>query len=113
LFSNWDELNGHYRRYDRAAVKKLAAAAGGELVRLAYFFHALWLPAWLLLRLKGRRGERFNPPRGCLASALHRALAWGFRAEYRLLPRALPGTSLIFVYSSPPAEKIINEKMRP
>jgi SAM-dependent methyltransferase len=105
LFSNWDELNGHYRRYDRATVRKLVMDAGGDLTQLVHFFHALWLPARLMLLLKSGRASKINPPHGWLAIGLHRALAWCFRLEYQLMPGAVAGTSLIFDISFPPLEQ--------
>jgi SAM-dependent methyltransferase len=105
LFSNWDELNRHFRRYDRPTVRQLVAEAGGELVRLAYFCHALWLPARLTLMFNGKRASQINPPRGRLAIGLHRALAWCLCAEHRLLPGVVAGTSLIFEINFPAREQ--------
>ncbi len=105
LFSNWDELNGHYRRYDRNSVKKLVMDAGGCPRKITYFFHSLWLPARLSLLLKGGRAAKINPPHRRIAISLHHMLGLFFYAEYFLFPDLLPGTSLIFDICFPTSEK--------
>ncbi|MDR1788794.1 MAG: methyltransferase domain-containing protein [Opitutaceae bacterium] len=102
LWSNWDELNGHFLRHDFNSVQALADAAGGTLLRRSHFFHALWLPARLLLLAGRKRSERITPPRGRAALLAHRLLAFLFWCEHRLLPGKLPGSSLLFVLSLRP-----------
>ncbi len=49
LWSEFDELSGHYRRYDRRSLRAVLAAAGLETVSLRYTF------AWTVLPLFLRR----------------------------------------------------------
>lgn len=53
LWTRHDDLNHHYRRYDRAALANVLERSGWEPVEMTYFFH--WLaPLKLLVRLKER-----------------------------------------------------------
>jgi hypothetical protein len=91
LFSNYDRYYGHFRRYSRAA---LESAVGSERVRVlasGYFFHSLYLPAWLLAR-RGSRPLGIDAPGGG-AAWLHQALGALLYAESRWLPAAWPGSS--------------------
>ena len=92
LWSNFDEFNGHFRRYSRQDAAELIPA-GVELLHAGYFFHSLWLPARLLTMLGRDRSTSFCAP--CKFRApLHGLLASLFDLEQRLLPCWLPGSSL-------------------
>lgn len=59
LWTRHDELNHHFRRYDRFSLSAELSGAGWELEESKYFFH--WLaPLKLLVRLKERIVKR-NP----------------------------------------------------
>lgn len=94
LWSNYDEYFGHFRRYTRPMLARLARDLGWRAARMSYFFHSLYLPAWLLAHVKGSRSTRLKAP-GRLARAFHKLIALGMLAEYYFLPGRLPGTSLI------------------
>jgi SAM-dependent methyltransferase len=91
LWSVWDEHYGHYRRYDRASLEADLRRGGFEPLSTGYFFHSLYAVMYLLRR---RRSDTVGSPRWSLP---HRLMSLAFRAEYALLPAALPGTSLIAV----------------
>ncbi|MBI1778623.1 MAG: methyltransferase domain-containing protein [Proteobacteria bacterium] len=94
LWSNYDEHYGHYRRYDMRSLRAFIRDADLRLERAAYLFHALY-PAMLLNRLTRRaRTVVIEPPRH---ERVHRLLAVLFAWEARLLPAALPGTSILAV----------------
>lgn len=60
LWSDWDEMLGHYRRYTKRMMRELAADLPFDLVEQGYLFPEL-IPAGLLRRLRMRRGEGGNP----------------------------------------------------
>jgi hypothetical protein len=94
LWSAWDDYYGHYRRYDRRMLTQQLTAAGYAVDRMQYFFHGLYLPAWIAARLRRARKVEIAPPTGGFA---HRLLAWIFRWEARLVPGGIPGSSIIAV----------------
>lgn len=91
LWSNYDEHFGHFRRYDRALLADELAQAGYRLVRGRYVFQSLYWVMLALNRLKPRAVSYQAPGR----PGLHRLIAAAFALEARLLPGALPGSSLI------------------
>lgn len=95
LFSNYDAFNGHYRRYDLPVLEVHMAGAGFRIVRASYFFHALYPAARALLMLSKARKEGFTVPAKGLPSTLHRLLSTLFLWEYKILPSAWPGSSII------------------
>jgi SAM-dependent methyltransferase len=61
LYSDFDRLVGHYRRYTRASLKSVVERGGFETVR-AIYFDAPGVPAWLLMcRLLGRTEFQAGP----------------------------------------------------
>ncbi|MCL2413815.1 MAG: class I SAM-dependent methyltransferase [Bacteroidales bacterium] len=96
LFSNYDEFNGHYRRYDWHMLRSLAAETNIRVIYQSYFFHALYLPARLILWLFGKRKLYMTAPSG-IAKWIHTAIAWFMYFDALLLPKKLGGTSLIAV----------------
>jgi len=94
LWSVWDDRYGHYRRYDRPSLCAELGCAGLQLTLVRYFFHALYGAMYLT---RQKRSEKIEAPQSCLP---HRLIGACFRAEYKLLPSWLPGTSLIAVASA-------------
>ena len=98
LWSFRDEDAGHRRRYTRASLHAVLAAAGFEVVRLSYFFAAL-LPAMILTRALGRRmhkvrdAEEIRP--GMLNNLLYAIAAADVEVSRRV--RLPIGTSLLAV----------------
>ena len=94
LWTNYDEFNGHFRRYRPEMLRELADQLGWSLIRQRYFFRALY-PAMRVVSMTGRaRSTRITPPRG-IARLAHRALARGLVLERDLPLRGLPGSSII------------------
>lgn len=97
IWSNYDEHYGHFRRYSRRTLHDVATRIGCELEHARYLFHALW-PIIALTRLTaGRRAVALSPPAPGMHWA-HRFLAAGFLLEARLIPGAIPGSSLICTF---------------
>jgi hypothetical protein len=58
LWSDEDELAGHFRRYTLGSLRAVAEAAGLKVAYLSYFFRPLPLPILLLRSLPFRFGYR-------------------------------------------------------
>jgi SAM-dependent methyltransferase len=105
LWRSHDELYGHHRRYTRAALRRLLAAAGFAVERCEYIKCAYFLP--LLVRAKLDRARNGGTPGGddffelpaWLNGLLRTQIVW----EHRLrLNRLLPfGVSLLAVARRP------------
>lgn len=95
LFSNYDEFNGHFRRYDLELLNNHVADGNGTVMRASYFFHALYPAAWLQLRLSKKRKLAFPVPSRGPASWLHAMIGRIMFLEHRILPGSWRGTSLI------------------
>src|SRR5690606_19887649 len=48
IFSNYDEFNGHYRRYDKKMLLQEFRNLKYRVTKLTYAFHSLYPPARLL-----------------------------------------------------------------
>jgi SAM-dependent methyltransferase len=92
LWSEWDELLGHYRRYDRPALRADLECAGWEVLELRYLFNALVVPALLRGRLIWTR-EMLETEFPQVSSCMNAMLSRLFLSETRL-PGLPFGTSL-------------------
>lgn len=95
LFSNYDEFNRHYRRYDARTLRAHVDPQEARVWRASYFFHLLYPAAWMQLRLKGARETRYNVPKTGFAKFLHNMLGHFFILDHKVLPAKWKGTSLI------------------
>jgi SAM-dependent methyltransferase len=94
LFSRWDEVSGHRRRYLRQPLGACLEANGWFPLRIRYFFSYCVPPAWIERRLLGRVQE-FEFPR--IRPALNALLTRLGELECRLGDPVPFGTSLIAV----------------
>lgn len=94
LWTTYDEFYGHSRRYDFQALREIGRQINWRPAKISYFFHALYLPLYVLARSRAPRSIQWVAPQGP-KKHLHQFLAWLLMAEYLLLPRTMPGTSLI------------------
>lgn len=94
LWDNFDEYNGHFRRYSRTAMTTLLNLVGLRPQKLEYFFHALYPPALLLKLLNLKRRTKHSSPSHLW---IHSLLAKAFVLERRLLPSSWRGSSLLAV----------------
>jgi SAM-dependent methyltransferase len=95
LWSEWDRHYGHFRRYDLASLRATLNAAGFKPLFAGYFFHGLYLPAFLLRGRKLRSTSVKVPS----LSWFHAIVGMAFQAEEVILPSVLPGTSAIIMAS--------------
>ena len=95
LWSNYDEHFRHFLRYDISRLREVVRDSHLSMNSWSYFFHALYVPAWILKRLGLKRGTAFPAPTGNFW--LHRWLGAcsGWRAG--CCRKVLFGTSLICV----------------
>jgi hypothetical protein len=66
--------------------------AGLGVKDLSHMFRLLYVPAWLVLRLRGKRATRFDASG---ARWMHCLLAAAIEVEYLVLPGCIYGTSAI------------------
>jgi SAM-dependent methyltransferase len=95
LWSNYDRYYGHFRRYTLQSLRRAVSGGRISVLRSGYFFHLLYLPAWLLARSSGREIAIDAPAKA--AAPFHRLLGGLLTLESRWLPAALPGTSAFAV----------------
>ena len=94
LWSNYDDFYGHHKRYTLRMVEDLAGELGWQTAWRSYFFRMPYLAAkFILLRGQPRPLGMQGPRRRW--KWLHGVIAWLSVFEYLLLPRGLPGTSII------------------
>jgi SAM-dependent methyltransferase len=96
IWSNYDEYNGHFRRYTLESLRALAAPFGFKLDEAGYFFHSLYWAARVHGKLGKMRATTLRAPRArLLHGVIGRILDW----EERLIPQTVPGASLYAAYS--------------
>ena len=103
IWSNYDEYWRHFLRYDIRKLRAVARDSHLSIDAWSYFFHALYIPAWILKKLGIKRETAFPAPRSHFW--LHRILGYAFWLESRLLPKWVYGTSLLCV-CTPEARKV-------
>ena len=94
LWSNYDEHYRHFLRYDIRRFRELARNSRLSISAWGYFFHALYVPAWILKRVGLKRPTAFAAPK---SASLHKLLGYAFWLESKLVPKSLYGTSLVCV----------------
>lgn len=94
LWSNYDEFYGHYRRYSPAMLEALSRELNWKLARKSYFFHLVYLPAWITMKLKKDRKIQFEPPQGA-RRLIHSVISYAMICDYYLFPSQLAGTSVV------------------
>lgn len=94
LFSNWDTLWGHYRRYSKKELEDRLQSNGFEVVFASYFWSFLF-PMAVLRKL--RKTEETEFPQ--IKVGINRFLIWASRIELAIsrIFRLPLGTSLIVV----------------
>lgn len=94
LYSRWDELSGHHRRYSRSLLQQHISDGGWSLRRIRYIFAYVAPAVWLQRRVL-RRDQTFEFPE--VPALASRALVTAGRLE-RWLGAPMPfGTSLVAV----------------
>jgi hypothetical protein len=94
LWSNYDTFYGHHRRYSRPMMEDLCEKLGWKIRSMTYCFHSLYVPARILSALKKERSVKINAP-AAESRGIHKLLGGFFVMEKMLLPRWIPGTSIL------------------
>ncbi len=94
IWSNYDEYNGHFRRYGRSSARAMFDRPEFEVLDSGYFFHLLYVPALLMRCLHIRRSIVIAAPKSLAPQSL---LTFYFNTEERLIPSFLPGSSIYLV----------------
>ena len=97
LWSNYDEYNGHYRRYSISDLNKLSSRLNIQIQKVSYFFHGLYLPIGLFCLFDKKRSTHFNPPHG-LNLFINRVLAYCFYLDYIIIHHKVWGTSILCAF---------------
>lgn len=97
LWTRYDALIGHWRRYDLPLLRAHVEAGGLELLEAGYCFHGLYPTLRLMVHSGRSRSERFKAPRGPAWLAFHAAAAAFFRLERRLVPGSVRGSTILAV----------------
>ncbi|MSX02778.1 MAG: methyltransferase domain-containing protein [Actinobacteria bacterium] len=98
LWSKWDELYGHFRRYDKRMIKELIAPLPFEIREQGYLFPEMLPAAWLRRRRSRESADRADgdlPP--SISPALNLALFALSSLTLRLRNVSPRGTSLLAV----------------
>ena len=95
IFTNHDEFNGHFRRYDIKELKNEFHRLKIKSTRISYLFHLLYLPALFIKLAGGNRPEKIIAPSTKFQLFFHRILSWLFYWEYAVVPSRLFGSSLL------------------
>lgn len=109
LWSNYDRTYGHHRRYMLEDLEKLSSQLCWHINRESYFFHLVYLPAWIMMKLNKNRKTIFFAPHGFFRLA-HRLFSYFMLADYYLFPGWLPGTSIVGCFSLK-EEKVIKNPL--
>ena len=97
LWTNYDEFNGHYRRYSLSMLKNISSEI--QLVKGRYFYHTLYPVFWLYARIIKERETLLKAPKGFQITG-HRILSWMLQLEYTMLPGSWWGTSCIGLFKA-------------
>ena len=92
LFSKWDELSGHHRRYTRSLLRAQLEEAGWRPGRVRFIFSYCAPPAWLQRRLL-RQVQEFEFPE--VSPLVNRLMTAAGHVERRLGAPLPFGTSLL------------------
>jgi len=96
LFSNYDEFNEHYRRYDLNMIGKFLNETGIKITYCSYLLHTLYLLTRIMLRLFNKRKLFVSAPHGATIW-IHFIIATYLYIDALFLPKRLIGTSLLTV----------------
>jgi hypothetical protein len=98
LWSNYDSYHGHYRRYSLEDLDDIASTLKWQVDSSRYFFHCVYLPAWILTKLNVDRKTDIRAPTG-VQRIFHKIIFYIMIIEDKISPRRLKGTSAIACFS--------------
>lgn len=96
LWSNYDEFNGHFRRYSMKDLQETKLPGNFVIADCQYLFHLLYWPARIQVKFRKQRNTEINPPVG-LQKKVHALISGVLRLEAVLFPKKWKGTSLLMI----------------
>ncbi len=100
VWSNYDQELRHFTRYSRSTLRQELSGTGFEPIYSRYCFHSLYLLMRLLKFLRLNRNTRVkSPSRNAVVKLFHRVLGALVYLEFKLVPGAVRGSSLLCVAS--------------
>lgn len=97
LWSNYDTHYGHKLRYNLIELEKLIGKLDHfRITKYGYMFRLLYIPAFFLAKLSKRQTE-ITPPTSNWKKLFHRFLGFILYLDYKILPKSIPGSSLLVV----------------
>lgn len=96
LWSNYDEFNGHFRRYSAKSLLNLSLPVGFRVKTIRHLFRLLYFPALVQVRFLKQRSTTIIPPSG-FSRFIHRIASSLLLLDYKFILYNLKGTSLIML----------------
>jgi 2-polyprenyl-3-methyl-5-hydroxy-6-metoxy-1,4-benzoquinol methylase len=115
IWSNFDTLGGHYRRYTLEMLEQLSADIQWTLGNAGYFFRLPYLPMRVMSFLGIDRNTKFDPPATVLRP-FHRLISGVCQIEQAVVPRRIRGSSAYAVYypaSAAQSSQVSRKVVRP
>jgi len=97
IWSNYDEFNGHYRRYNLKMMQEQSRAIDADLLNNRFFFKMLYLPARILLSVKKQRNTELKGPKPGFARLIHHFIANVSIIIDAVFPASFKGSSVLSV----------------
>ncbi|TNE81798.1 MAG: methyltransferase domain-containing protein [Bacteroidetes bacterium] len=97
LWSNYDVFNGHYRRYDLAALEELVQKFKWKSLGSRYFFHSLYPMMKLIIKMSNSRETTIKAPSGAIQLFIHKVFQITLLLDYLVVPSRWKGSSLIVI----------------
>ena len=97
IWSNYDDVTGHYRRYSMDTLAKLSVDLNWATKNAGYFFRLPYISMRLMTLLGIARREKYDAP-GKIMRPFHRLVSTICQLEQRLLPQKIRGSSAFAVF---------------
>ncbi len=97
IWSNFDEFNGHFRRYDLKMMRMLMETLNFEISESKYFFNLIYFSIWLQNKFGIKRKLKMATPGNPFSKMANRFLASYFILEHALMPGNMYGSSIICI----------------
>lgn len=100
LWSNFDDFNGHFKRYHLSELQLDFKNCKAEIIKSSYFFHILYYLIWINNKvLKQDRDVDYSriKPMGKFEKLIHKSFALFFKIESIFFTKKQRGSSIIFL----------------
>ena len=97
LWTNYDVYNGHFKRYRLRDIAPLVDSFA-QVEEVGYFNHVLYPVFWLFAKGFKNRATIVRAPSG-MVIYFHRFLSLILQSDYTVIPKEMPGTSILALLS--------------